>query len=58
MVAGVVPLVLTASPAASVSDFIEHVEARIQEAVQHQRFPVHALERKVNPGLRDRWPIG
>ncbi|WP_407665959.1 amino acid adenylation domain-containing protein [Mycolicibacterium boenickei] len=49
MVAGVVPLVLTASPAASVSDFIEHVEARIQEAVQHQRFPVHALERKVNP---------
>ncbi|MED5814022.1 amino acid adenylation domain-containing protein, partial [Mycolicibacterium sp. 050232] len=49
MVAGVVPLVLTASPAVSVSDFIDHVEARIQEAVQHQRFPVHALERKVNP---------
>nr|MDT0523713.1 hypothetical protein [Streptomyces sp. DSM 41633] len=37
------------SPASSISDFISHVEARIQEAVQHQRFPVHALERKVNP---------
>ncbi len=49
MVAGVVPLVLTASPSTSISDFIDHVEARIQEAVQHQRFPVHALERKVNP---------
>ncbi|WP_420891933.1 amino acid adenylation domain-containing protein [Mycolicibacterium nivoides] len=49
MVAGVVPLVLKASPASSISDFISHVEARIQEAVQHQRFPVHALERKVNP---------
>ncbi|WP_308208386.1 condensation domain-containing protein, partial [Mycolicibacterium houstonense] len=49
MVAGVVPLVLTASPATSISEFIDDVESRIQEALQHQRFPVHALERKVNP---------
>ncbi|MGD1424872.1 amino acid adenylation domain-containing protein [Mycolicibacterium septicum] len=49
MVAGVVPLVLKASPASSISEFVGHVEARIQEAVKHQRFPVHALERKVNP---------
>ncbi|WP_165692549.1 condensation domain-containing protein, partial [Mycolicibacterium conceptionense] len=49
MVAGVVPLVLTVSPALSISGFIDHVEARIQEAMQHQRFPVHALERMVNP---------
>lgn len=49
MVAGVVPLALTASPASSIADFIDHVEARIQEVVQHQRFPVDALERKINP---------
>ncbi|WP_165612257.1 AMP-binding protein, partial [Mycolicibacterium setense] len=49
MVAGVVPLVLTAAPTTSIADFVDHVEARIQEAVLHQRFPVHALERKVNP---------
>ncbi|MBU9766777.1 AMP-binding protein, partial [Mycobacterium sp. TNTM28] len=49
MVAGVVPLVLKVSPASSVSEFIDHVETRIQEALAHQRFPVHALERKVNP---------
>ncbi|MCV7241165.1 AMP-binding protein, partial [Mycobacterium mantenii] len=47
MVAGVVPLVFTASPRSSVTDFCKHVERRIEEAVAHQRFPVHALERKV-----------
>ncbi|WP_231992493.1 condensation domain-containing protein, partial [Mycobacterium sp. 1164985.4] len=45
MVAGVVPLVLTVSPEAAVADFCEHVDTRIREALQHQRFPVHALER-------------
>ncbi|WP_165646257.1 condensation domain-containing protein, partial [Mycolicibacterium fortuitum] len=49
MVAGVVPLVVKASPATSISEFIDNVESHIQEALQHQRFPVHALERKVNP---------
>ncbi|ORB10981.1 non-ribosomal peptide synthetase, partial [Mycobacterium noviomagense] len=49
MVSGVVPLVLTVSPDATVADFCGHVDTRIREAVQHQRFPVHALERKVRP---------
>ena len=48
MVAGVVPLVLTVSPGSTVADFCEHVDTRIREAVQHQRFPVHALERKAH----------
>ncbi|HTX96819.1 MAG TPA: condensation domain-containing protein, partial [Mycobacterium sp.] len=46
MVAGVVPLVLEVSPEATVADFCVHVDARIREALQHQRFPVQALERK------------
>ena len=46
MVAGVVPLVLTVSPESTVADFCEHVDTRIREALQHQRFPVQALERK------------
>ena len=50
MVAGVVPLVLTVSPGSTVADFCEHVDARIREALQHQRFPVQALERKARRG--------
>ena len=50
MVAGVVPLVLKASPESTVADFCQHVDTRIREALQHQRFPVHALERE--GGLR------
>ena len=49
MIAGVVPLVLTVSPGSSVAGFCEHVDTRIREALQHQRFPVHALERKAHP---------
>ena len=48
MVAGVVPLVLRVSPGSSVAGFCEHVDTRIREALQHQRFPVHALERKAH----------
>ena len=48
MVAGVVPLVLKVSPGSTVADFCQHVDVRIREAVQHQRFPVQALERKAN----------
>ena len=48
MVAGAVPLVLNTSPDATVVGFCEHVDKRIREALQHQRFPVHALERKVH----------
>ena len=48
MVSGVVPLVLRVSPESTVADFCEHVDTRIREALQHQRFPVHALERKAH----------
>src|ERR1700742_1001915 len=51
MVSGAVPLVLKLGPGATLADFCEHVDARIQEALQHQRFPVHALERKGRPEL-------
>ena len=46
MVSGIVPLVLNVSPGATVADFCEHVGTRIREALQHQRYPVQALERK------------
>ncbi|ORB65759.1 condensation domain-containing protein, partial [Mycolicibacterium tusciae] len=48
MVAGIVPLVLKVEPGSAISEFCEHVDTRIREAVQHQRFPVQALERKTN----------
>ena len=48
MVAGVVPLVLKVSPGSTVADFCQHVDTRIRETVQHQRFPVQALERKTH----------
>ncbi|MEE3063327.1 MAG: condensation domain-containing protein, partial [Actinomycetota bacterium] len=44
MISGAVPLVLKASPGSTVAGFCEHVDRRIREALQHQRFPVHALE--------------
>ena len=49
MVAGIVPLVLRVSPGSTVADFCQHVDTRIREALQHQRFPVQALERKAHP---------
>ncbi|OBG69429.1 non-ribosomal peptide synthetase, partial [Mycobacterium sp. E3339] len=51
MVAGVVPLVLRISPELTVAEFCRQVDARIREAVAHQRFPVQALERRMRgPG--------
>ena len=49
MISGVVPLVLSVSPKSTIADFCQHVDRRIREALQHQRFPVHALERKADP---------
>lgn len=46
MVAGIVPLVLSVPPESTVTDLCRHVDNRIREALVHQRFPVHALERK------------
>jgi glycopeptidolipid biosynthesis protein len=45
---GVVPLTLRVSPNSTVAGFCEHVDTRIREALQHQRFPVQALERKAH----------
>ncbi|BBZ28128.1 hypothetical protein MMAD_24230 [Mycolicibacterium madagascariense] len=50
MVAGVVPLVLRVSPDATVADFCAHVDARIGEALRHQRYPVQALEQTALQG--------
>jgi glycopeptidolipid biosynthesis protein len=44
MFAGVVPLVLKTPPESTVAEFCQHVDSRIRELLQHQRFPVHTLE--------------
>jgi amino acid adenylation domain-containing protein/non-ribosomal peptide synthase protein (TIGR01720 family) len=57
MASGVVPLVLKASPESTVVEFCEHVDTRIREALEHQRFPVHAIEnaaRYRGPGQSNR----
>ncbi len=46
MITGFVPLVLKTSPGSAVADFCEHVDTRLREALQHQRFPVHVIENK------------
>ncbi len=46
MISGVVPLVLKASPGSAVAGFCRHVDTRMREALQHQRFPLQALENK------------
>ena len=46
MSSGVVPLVLKPSPGSTVACFCQHVDTRMREALQHQRFPVHAIEDK------------
>ncbi|WP_162525874.1 non-ribosomal peptide synthetase, partial [Mycobacteroides sp. CBMA 326] len=44
MLAGVVPLVLSAPPESTVAEFCQHVDVRIRELLKHQRFPAHILE--------------
>ena len=44
MISGVVPLVLKASPGSTIAGFCKHVDTRIRETVQHQRFPVHVIK--------------
>ncbi|KMV14806.1 peptide synthetase, partial [Mycobacterium heckeshornense] len=46
MVTGFVPLVFKALPGSAVASFCQHVDTRLREALQHQRFPVHELENK------------
>ncbi|MCZ8381755.1 amino acid adenylation domain-containing protein, partial [Mycobacterium sp. CPCC 205372] len=56
MLAGVIPLVLNVPPSSSVAEFCASVDARIREVLQHQRFPVHALERRSRSGGTGRPP--
>ena len=44
MLAGVVPLVLSAPPESTVAEFCQHVDVRIRELLKHQRFPAHVLD--------------
>ncbi|WP_396915654.1 amino acid adenylation domain-containing protein [Mycolicibacterium sp.] len=44
MMAGVAPLVLNTPPDWTVGEFCRHVDVRIRELLQHQRYPVHLLE--------------
>ncbi|MDH6199286.1 amino acid adenylation domain-containing protein/thioester reductase-like protein [Mycobacterium frederiksbergense] len=46
MVTGFVPLTLKVSPGSAVAGFCEHVDTRLREALQHQRFQVRAIENK------------
>ena len=46
MISGAVPLVLKVLPGSTVADFCRHADSRIREALRHQRYPVHPLERK------------
>ncbi|MGN6334847.1 AMP-binding protein, partial [Mycobacterium sp.] len=48
MVTGDVPLVLKASPGSAVAGFCEHVDTRLREALQHQRFPVRSIANKTH----------
>ncbi|MEB4212339.1 non-ribosomal peptide synthetase, partial [Mycobacterium sp. 94-17] len=43
MLAGVVPLVLRASPDTTFADFCRHVDRRSREALRHQQFPTRIL---------------
>ncbi|MGV0607680.1 non-ribosomal peptide synthetase, partial [Mycolicibacterium sp. XJ1904] len=44
MISGVVPLSFKTLPESSVSDFCRHVDAKLRGALQHQRYPVQAIE--------------
>ncbi|WP_142760732.1 AMP-binding protein, partial [Mycobacterium sp. MFM001] len=44
MISGFVPLVFRASPGSTVAGFCELANTRMREALQHQRFPVHAID--------------
>ncbi len=46
MISGFVPLVFKASPGSAVAGFCQLVDTRMREALQHQRFPVHAIDYK------------
>ena len=43
MLSGLVPLVVQTRPQVSIGEFCRHVDVRIRELLQHQRFPVRLL---------------
>ncbi|MFV9632043.1 non-ribosomal peptide synthetase, partial [Mycobacterium neumannii] len=46
MVSGILPLALRATALSTTADFCTHVDTRMREALQHQRFPVQDLRRE------------
>jgi amino acid adenylation domain-containing protein/non-ribosomal peptide synthase protein (TIGR01720 family) len=48
MISGFVPLVFKASPESPIADFCRLVDTRMREAMEHQRFPVHAIESRAD----------
>ncbi|OBI76402.1 non-ribosomal peptide synthetase [Mycobacterium sp. E740] len=50
LISGVVPLVLKTPADASIANFCRHVNIRIREALQHQRYPVAAMESRAYLG--------
>ncbi|WP_231117637.1 condensation domain-containing protein, partial [Mycobacterium intracellulare] len=54
MVTGFVPLALKALPESTIASFCEHVDTRLREALDHQRFPVHLIENRRPRGSAQR----
>lgn len=54
MLFGVVPLILRISEESTVARYCQEVDARIQQALQHQRFPVFVLENENSIHSSDR----
>ncbi|MGY5190454.1 UNVERIFIED_CONTAM: peptide synthetase, partial [Bacillus amyloliquefaciens DSM 7 = ATCC 23350] len=45
MLSGILPLVLNATALSTTADFCAHVDIRMREALEHQRFPVQSLRK-------------
>ncbi|WCS19084.1 amino acid adenylation domain-containing protein [Mycobacterium marinum] len=52
LMVGTVPLTLTSTPGSSIAQFCRHTHARIEKAVQHQRFPVETLQNQDHRRMR------
>ncbi len=52
LMVGTVPLTLISTPGSSIAQFWRHTHARIEKAVQHQRFPVETLQNQDHRRMR------
>ncbi|WP_373175717.1 condensation domain-containing protein, partial [Mycobacterium marinum] len=52
LMVGTVPLTLISTPGSSIAQFCRHTHARIEKAVQHQRFPVETLQNQDHRRMR------